>query len=215
VGPAFERVCGWIDAGIPLQVAVKGIDRKVARYHGSGRRGHPLRIEYCEADILQVFDEWRRAVGVSGGTSEGLSVSHDYAVGRSGRRHQISLPKHIDRVLAYSTNRLALAESVNGVHAALEGLIDKLEILRGGAGSVRGKARETMLNRLVEIDKELLSDARVVGASLMANLEDEARAELKPFKSRLDKGAYVTALAACTDRLLRDHLHLPVVEFDD
>ena len=214
VGPAFERVCGWIDAGIPLQVAVEGIDRKLARYHGSGRKGRPLRIEYCEADILQAFEEWRRAVGVSGGTNGDVSASRDYAVGRSGHR-RASLPKHIDRVLAYTTSRLALSESVAGVHTALEELIDKLDILRVGAAAARGKAREALLNRLVEIDKELLSDARVAGASIMANLEDEARAELKPFKPRLDKGSYVTALAACTDRLLRDHFHLPVVQFDD
>ena len=142
VGPAFERVCGWIDAGIPLQVAVEGIDRKLARYHGSGRKGRPLRIEYCEADILQAFEEWRRAVGVSGGTNGDVSASRDYAVGRSGR-HRASLPKHIDRVLAYTTSRLALSESVAGVRTALEELIDKLGILRGSAGAARGKARES------------------------------------------------------------------------
>ena len=27
VGPAFERVCGWAEAGVPLQVVVEGIDR--------------------------------------------------------------------------------------------------------------------------------------------------------------------------------------------
>ena len=214
VGPAFELVCGWIDSGVPLQVAVGGIDRKLARYHGSGRKGRPLRIEYCEADVLQAFKEWRSAVGVSGETNGVVSASSDYAVDRSDHR-RISLPKHIDRVLAYTTNRLALTESGAGLQAALVDLIDKLEILRRNASSARGKAREVLLNRLVELDKELLSDVRAAGASVMANLEDQARAELKPFKARLDKGSYATAFAACTDRLLRDHFRLPVVQLDD
>ena len=65
VGPAFERVRGWAEVGVPLQVFVRGIDRKLERYRAAGQTRRPLRIEYCEADVLDVFDEWRRAVGVT------------------------------------------------------------------------------------------------------------------------------------------------------
>ncbi len=37
VGPAFERVCGWAQAGVPLQVVVRGIDRKLGRFLAAGR----------------------------------------------------------------------------------------------------------------------------------------------------------------------------------
>ncbi|MCY4511352.1 MAG: hypothetical protein OXG35_30975, partial [Acidobacteria bacterium] len=30
VGPAFEQVCGWAEAGVPLQVVTAGIDRRLA-----------------------------------------------------------------------------------------------------------------------------------------------------------------------------------------
>ena len=36
VGPAFERVRGWADAGVPIQVVVRGIDRKLERYRAAG-----------------------------------------------------------------------------------------------------------------------------------------------------------------------------------
>lgn len=64
VGPAFEMVCGWAAAGIPLGVVERAIDRRYARYRARGTQRRPLRIEYCEADVLDAFDEWKRAVGV-------------------------------------------------------------------------------------------------------------------------------------------------------
>src|SRR5688572_23605274 len=64
VGPAFEQVCGWATRGVPLTIAQRGIDRYFDRYYARGPRRRPVRIEFCEADVLDVFDEWRRAVGV-------------------------------------------------------------------------------------------------------------------------------------------------------
>jgi hypothetical protein len=65
VGPAFEQVCGWANLGVPLKVAFRGIDQYCERYYAKGPRRRPVRIEFCEADILDLFDAWRRAIGVA------------------------------------------------------------------------------------------------------------------------------------------------------
>ena len=65
VGPAFEQVCGWAAKGVPLTVAMRGIDRYFERYYARGPRRRPVRIEFCEADVMDVFDEWRRALGIT------------------------------------------------------------------------------------------------------------------------------------------------------
>src|SRR5262245_64909176 len=69
VGPAFEQVCSWAERGVPLKVAFRGIDQYCERYYAKAPRRRPVRIEFCEADILELFDDWRCAVGVwaSGG----------------------------------------------------------------------------------------------------------------------------------------------------
>src|SRR5262245_29844060 len=64
VGPVFERVCSWAERGVPLKIALKGIDRYCERQHARGPRRRPVRVEFCEADILDLFDDWRRALGV-------------------------------------------------------------------------------------------------------------------------------------------------------
>ena len=71
VGPAFEQVCGWALRGVPLKVAQRGIDRYFERYYAKGPRRRPVRVEFCEADVLDVFDEWRRAVGLGSVGSRG------------------------------------------------------------------------------------------------------------------------------------------------
>jgi len=70
VGPVFEQVCGWAVQGVPIKIAQRGIDRYFDRQRSASRppmgaRRRPVRIEFCEADILDAFDEWRRAVGLS------------------------------------------------------------------------------------------------------------------------------------------------------
>ena len=219
VGPAFERVRDWASAGVPIQVVVQGIDRKLERYLAAGRRRRPLRIEYCEADILDLFDEWRRAVGVA------VVPDHrrDRAVAdpsaplpgaaRSTRRRG-SLPAHIDRVLTRATSRLAMREAAPGIHAALERVIADLDVLRNDIPGARGAARTALLDRLIAIDAALIAAARTAAGASFQDIQQAARAELAPFKARMAEVPFARALTACTDRLLSEHFRLPTVRFE-
>ena len=69
VGPSFDLVSRWAADGVPLKVAFRGIDRYFERYYKKGPRRRPVRVDFCEADVRDVFDEWRRAVGITEGTS--------------------------------------------------------------------------------------------------------------------------------------------------
>ena len=56
VGPAFEVVCAWERQGIPLKVALRGIDRYFERYYRNGPKRRPVRVEFCDTDVLETFD---------------------------------------------------------------------------------------------------------------------------------------------------------------
>ena len=219
VGPAFERVCGWAEVGVPIQIVVRGIDRKLVRYLAAGRRRRPLRIEHCEADVLDVFDEWRRAVGVA--LTPDRSVD-DVEAGQTARsdhadrpvRPRVSLPAHIDRVVAGATNQLALREAAPGIHAALERVIAGLDVLRHAARGARGEARAGVIEQLAAVDHVLMAAARTAVAPVLEGIQDAARVELAPFKTRMADVSYARALTACTDQLLRQRYRLPTVRFD-
>src|SRR4029453_9178311 len=95
VGPAFEQVCGWAARGIPLKLAMRGVDRYFERYYAKGPRRRPVRIEFCEADVLDVFDEWRRALGVS--AERQGSGAQNAASGADVSGPRSSLPAHLER----------------------------------------------------------------------------------------------------------------------
>ena len=73
VGPVFSTVTGWAEQGIPVKVACRGIDRYFDRVQHKPRR-RPVPIQFCEADILDAFDEWRRALGLSAPAARSLAT---------------------------------------------------------------------------------------------------------------------------------------------
>jgi hypothetical protein len=219
VGPAFDCVCAWAARGVPLRVAYRGIDRSVERSQAKGTRRRPLRVEFCDADVMDVFDEWRRAVGIPASALRANEAANDAAgegeageESEGGRRHA-SLAAHLDRVVA----RLTALRASGGLELGevVDPVVSELDGVRAGAKGLRGEARRQLLDRLRTLDAHLLqaTRSRVDGPTLAA-LGVEAEAELAAFRERMPAAAYAGAREACLDRLLRDRFKLPVVALE-
>jgi hypothetical protein len=209
VGPAFEQVCAWASTGIPLKAVFRGIDRYVERYYAKGPRRRPVRIEFCEADILDAFDEWRRAVGVGG---EAGSTS-DGGEERAGGRPRESLATHLDRVVARLVARRGGPDQ--SIDAALDEIVRELDAARAGSKNLRGGQRDALLDRLRELDRRLIEAARAAAdGETLRRVTAEADEQLSPFRGRMPADAYAQSQRACVERLLRDHARLPTITFD-
>ncbi len=203
VGPAFEQVCGWAERGVPIKVAFRGIDRTFERYYAKGPRRRPVRVEFCEADVLDEFDAWRRAMG---------PALADAAAPVSDASTRPSLPRHLDRVLT-SLTALRAGRVVSPAFAArVDGLIDEVDAVRAGAKTLRGEARARALARLAALDGDLMAAARDELAAERDALVREAEDELKAFRARMPREAWTRAVDAGVDRLIRERLGLPVIE---
>ena len=210
VGPAFDTVRGWADQGVPLKVAFRGIDRSVERASAKAGRRRPLRIEFCEADVLEAFDAWRRAIGAGASqvAEAGASAEEWGSTSRKG-----SLAAHIDR----SLSRLLVVKS--GDNPALDAAIARataaLDELAATAPNARGETRARAIARLAELDAELLAAARAgVSPGVAAALQNEADAELAGFAKRMAAEPLARARQLAFDRLLRDALNLPVLSYE-
>ncbi len=213
VGPAFELVSGWARAGIPIKVASTGIDRYFERYYRRGPRRRPIRIEFCEADVLDAFDDWRRAVGigVAGGEGEGQSEADHHGVARKGP----SLSAHVEHVLARLTMLRGSTTERRVPDDALERFVRALDGLQSRATRARGETREAVVDALAALDRALIDSATsMLTTDERARLDAEAERELGPFRVRMLPDAYARAREAAVARLVRDELGLPRIAFE-
>jgi len=208
VGPAFDLVRGWAEQGIPFKVAGYGIDRAFERYYAKGPRRRPLRVEFCEADVLDAFDQWRRAVGVRGVTDD-----------EAPPRRREGLATHITRAINRLTALRGGPASADGSRPTLtladDVLDDVVRVLDGLASSAeraRGDARERILADLSTLDTRLIDAARAAaGEPLLAELATQADDDLRPFRDRMPPDAWRQARAAAQTRLLRERAQLPAL----
>ncbi len=204
VGPAFEQVRGWAERGVPLSIAFRGIDQYCDRQQAKGPRRRPVRIEFCEADILDLFDAWRRAVGVSQ-----PSASEPAPPSRKP-----SLASHVERVIARLT-AMRTGEFSTSFATRIDDVARELDRLSSEASGARGERRADIIARLTELDRELVEGAIVeLSPERAAQLRNDAAAELAPFLPRMDDGARAKAIDAAFARLAREAFKLPVLHFD-
>jgi hypothetical protein len=215
-GPSFDLVAGWATQGVPLKVACAGIDRCFERYYRKGPRRRPVKIDFCEADVLDVFDEWRRAVGISiqsPDVSPQSSSPESPSPQSPSLRH--SLPAHLERVVL----RLTEARAKGTLGPEFDPLIDRaaaaLEVARTKTGGVRGEARLELIARLAALDAELLQQAgALLDAPTRTSLSNEANESLAPFRAGMAPESLVRARQSAFDALVRERLRLPRIAFD-
>jgi hypothetical protein len=213
VGPAFELVRQWAEAGIPASVVFRGIDLKAER-HRLGRPKRPLRLEFCEADVRKVYRDWRRAVGLFGiddaatGQSDRTDEREDggdAAAAEPENRRRPSLTRHLDRAIERLTRAMARVDLPENLRTALEPVLQELVDARAAGKNARGAARDAIVSRLQAIDDQIASALHSLAppeARDAARLEAES--ELAAYRTRLPGDAWHRALSINTDRLLRE-----------
>ncbi len=210
VGPGFVLVRRWAEEGVPLSAVFRGIDQKAQR-HRAGASRRPLRIEFCDADVREVYESWRRAVGVAGPASEPSETpdaphAADRGSGPARRSVTRELNRAIERLVQLG-GRMDLPEAMRDT---AQDVLDAVTVLRDAVKGVRGDARAALLAPLVEWDRRLLDAAL---ASLSGDVRDsfvrEAQADLQMYRDRLSPDAWQSAIDVTVTRAVRGYFQLP------
>ena len=213
-GPSFEVVSAWASEGIPVKVAYAGIDRYFERYYRKGPRRRPVKIDFCDADVRDVFDEWWRATGVTIPRPGGGGGAEPAAAGVHERRSGPSLPEHLERVVLRLSNLRATGALDDRADPLVDEVAALLQQARQSGSGVRGETRRLLLERLDRLDADLIAHVRdSADPALVTALRGEARTDLEPFRGGMAPDAYAAALEAAATRLLRERLRLPTVAF--
>jgi hypothetical protein len=202
VGPAFEQVREWARQGVPLKIAFRGIDQYCERQIVRSPRRRPVRIEFCAADILALFDDWRRALGVTAGPA-------------AQPARKASLVSHVERAVS----RLIAAGGTGaggGVSSdAIQIAVADLDRIGRLAKAARGGERDALIQELDVIDRRLLELAVAsLDEASSGRLRREAEEELASFGGRLPADVRASALEMAFLRLVRESLKLPRIAFE-
>jgi hypothetical protein len=207
VGPAFELVSGWAAAGVPLKVAFLGIDRCCERLQAKGPRRRPVRIEFCEADVLDAFDGWRRAVGVTAVAAGGDE--------ESAPSRRPALAAHVERAIARLANARGAASRTPAFQQDLDRSIRELEQIAGPAVHARGEARAALIAQLSSMDAALMRAAiGRLDREQAERLRAEAAEELAAFGNRMPPEAKARAIESAFVRLVREGAGLPTIRYE-
>ncbi|MEX2270220.1 MAG: hypothetical protein WD690_02025 [Vicinamibacterales bacterium] len=201
VGPSFELVRGWADAGVPMSLVRRAIDVCSERRESRREASRPLRIEFCESEVRDQFQRWRRAVG----PFVGASVEAD----EDGSR--IGLASHLTRASEKLARAAARLDRSDAFRTALDGMVGAVSAVQIESKGARGERRGACVAELAALDRQLMTAAREEAArsGLDAELRAAAAAELTPWRERMPGSAWSEAVQAASDRLLRDRLDLP------
>ena len=221
VGPAFEMVCDWERTGIPLGIIERAIEKRHLRYTADGARRRPLRIEFCEGDVLELFDQWRRAVGAPQAAEQRagiVSAASESKPDNGNRSPRTTLTAHLESVIQrlefWLETRPIIANDTELLQRVFKA-VEFLSVCRKSVNGLRGNARQEAIVKLKLYDEELLASLRTSADEiLMQRLESEARGSLEPFRSRMASEAFENAVTIATDRLLVNYFKLPPLSFD-
>lgn len=211
VGPAFQLVARWAEDGVPLRIVQHGIDRTVTRRETRGTQRRPVRIEFCEADVLDAFDQWRRAIGPAAVTR--TQADPDAVAAATPARRGPSLTSHLERVILRLSSVRAGMAIPERAGAAIDDALRRLDAIAPQARTARGDQRQALRAELSRIDEALMQAVvEAQDAGMRARLEARADEELRPMRDRLSADVRREARARLVRQLVRQELKLPEIE---
>lgn len=178
-------IASWRDAGVPLQVAIRGIDIAMDSFFAQARKhSRPNSLCYCHDSVMREYASHLEAhLGESPEGAERVAESDDEL--DAGQTAQF-LIERIGEIKAAAAKQ-SPQNSGAGVGRAAARLEEILQGIQAG-GRIDSEALERDLSI---VDELLAAELRaLVPPERFAEWEKEAKKELKVYRKRLPKETY-------------------------
>jgi hypothetical protein len=189
----WSLIDAWRTSGVPLHVALRGIDRAIDSFHARVRRptARVNSLFYCHDAVMQEYANYLESrLGDQSSASPADPSNPVESNGGPDKKtilefltSRISEIKEL-RVKHYEKQTARLTEGLDRVRARLEEI----------AGDLEAEQRidcESLERDLVVLDDALLSElSPAISQEEMAGWNEEARKELKVYRKKLPKETY-------------------------
>ena len=200
----------WKEMGVPLHVALRGIERSFDSFESKPRRRTVKSLLYCQEEVEAQFAEWQEAqVGAAAGNGNGERAAAD------------------DAALPFS--RTAILEHLERARQSLQKICDERKRARkdelcdalARAAARLGELKEDF-SRAARADAEKLEESltsleKMLDTALEANLparesakaRAEAEEQLQSYRGRMEQAVYEQTLNNLIFKRLREAHGLP------
>ncbi len=196
----------WKEMGIPLHVALRGVERAFDSWESKPRKRTVKTLLYCEEEVEAQYAEWLES-RVGAGTEE---VAEPTSQGLPFPRSEIVV--HLQRVrselLKVRDERLASGEDdLSEALARAANLLEELEREFSESSAPNAKKLEDSLTGL----ERMLSDAiiRIVPSDQLEAIGGEVKEQLKPYRRLMEKSVYKQTFDNLQMKRLREHFAVP------
>jgi len=192
----WALIAAWRDAGVPLQVAIRGIDIAMDAFFAKKRRGSAKinSLCYCHDSVMT---EYANHLESQVGQSEEVKSPDPKETDTDEILNFLAARMSEIKALSHKHNLGSAAEGIGRVLARLELLLDELKS--------SGQLDSEILERDLRIIDELMVDSlsEIIPSEQKLAWESEAKKELKVYKKKLPKDTF----AKIQENFMRDKIH--------
>ena len=197
----------WKERGVPLHVALRGIEHAFDSYESKKRKRSVKTLLYCQEEVEAQYAEWL----------ESRVGSHEERDIEDEERSSDKSPFSRDVVLSHLARSLASIKELSTqpkqpieLHEALERAASLLDDIRDEYQTAARLDTRKLEESLTGIDR-LLDDAirSALADDQLTSMTAEVESQLKPYMRQMDKAAFEQTRANLLRKRLREHFDIP------
>jgi hypothetical protein len=195
---------GWKERGVPLHVALRGIEHSFDSYDAKKHKRTIKTLLYCQEEVEAQYAEWL----------ESRVGSHDEA-SRDDEPSVDNSPFSRDAVLGHLTRSLQSIEDAES--QAPEELREALRRAVSLGADIREEYESTTRPDTRKLEESLTGLDRMLDDAIRDSIPDdqltgmitEVESQLQPYKRQMDKTAYEQTRANLLRKRLREYFDIP------
>jgi DNA repair exonuclease SbcCD ATPase subunit len=208
----------WKEMGVPLHVALRGIERAFDSYESRPRNRSVKSLMYCQEEVEAQFAEWlesqRGASSTPDVADEGRAVGSQSAEGLGGLPFpRAVIAAHLSEcrdALSRAREKRSELAGNDALSEALARASSRLEELAADFDSAARPDAEKLESSLTDLEALI---GRALRESLPAEAVEEKRAEaeeqLRPYRARMERATYEQTLDNLLAKALRESAGVP------
>jgi ElaB/YqjD/DUF883 family membrane-anchored ribosome-binding protein len=203
----------WKEMGVPLHVALRGIERAFDSFDSKPRRRSVKSLLYCQEEVEAQYAEWRDGqVGADPASDNGEAVVEKSATDSSLPFPRSEIQDHLQQAVAALQN--ISAERTNTAEAGLSETVSRVasrldELLKDFGDAAQPNA-EKLEDSLTSLDKMLDEAVRAsVSPQALEAAISRAGEQLEPYRSRMEPAVFAKTQDNLLLKQLRDAQGMP------